>query len=101
MRFNGKSILVTGAASGIGKAVAELLASEGAGRLVLVDSDREALEGLKIRCAADRLAGDVSDPAFWSTASFDELDHAVINAGVAGAAVITDLESKNGAGSCR
>lgn len=43
-RFNGQVAIVTGAGSGIGRAVASRLASEGA-RLVLVDRDRDAVEG--------------------------------------------------------
>ena len=46
MRFAGKSAFITGAASGIGKAIAELLAREGAGRLILVDADPKGLEEL-------------------------------------------------------
>ena len=89
MRFQGKSILVTGAASGIGKATSELLAREGAGRLVLVDANREALDALGIE--GERLTGDVADPAFWAAAVLGSINHAVINAGVAGAGLITDL----------
>jgi len=41
-RFAGKSVLVTGAASGIGRATAQLLAREGA-RLMIADRDEEGL----------------------------------------------------------
>lgn len=92
MRFQGKSILVTGAASGIGKAIAELLASEGAERLILIDANGEALDALSVDCKVDRLVGDVSEPHFWSGLKIGPLDHAVINAGVAGAGLIADLE---------
>lgn len=92
MRFEGKSILVTGAASGIGKATAELLGKEGATRLLLVDADREALETLSVDCDLERIVGDVSDPGFWQGVKIDTLDHAVINAGIAGAGLIADLD---------
>lgn len=92
MRFEGKTILVTGAASGIGRATAELLAREGARRLVLVDTNSEALEALGLNCEVERLAGDVADPLFWSGVKTGGLDHAAINAGVAGAGLITDLD---------
>ena len=91
MRFEGKAELVTGAASGIGKAVAEFLSSEGADRLVLVDANEGALESLAVDCPVEKVVGDVADPAFWSGAALGDLDHAVINAGVAGADLITDL----------
>jgi 3-oxoacyl-[acyl-carrier protein] reductase len=65
MRFEGKRIIVTGAARGIGLAIGRLLAAEGA-RVALVDLDRDNLAG-----ALDGLEGDghsthcldVSDPA--------------------------------------
>lgn len=92
MRFAGKSALVTGAASGIGRASAELLAHEGAKRLVLVDRRAEALGDLKLGCEFEALGGDVADPDLWNSADLGELDHAVINAGVAGAGPIAELD---------
>jgi len=92
MRFEDKTVLITGAASGIGRATAELLASEGAGRVVLIDRNSDALKKLVLPCSIVSLAGDVADPAFWSSAELDAIDHAVINAGVAGAGLIADLD---------
>jgi NAD(P)-dependent dehydrogenase (short-subunit alcohol dehydrogenase family) len=91
MGFEGKSALVTGAASGIGKACAELLAREGAARLVLVDANAGGLEDLDLACPVTRLTGDVADEGLWQAAKLGALDHAVINAGVAGAGLIADL----------
>lgn len=45
-RYAGKSIIITGAGSGLGQAVAERLAAEGA-QLVLVDLNAEGLEATK------------------------------------------------------
>jgi NAD(P)-dependent dehydrogenase (short-subunit alcohol dehydrogenase family) len=65
MRFARKSVLITGAGSGIGRATAELMASGGA-ELVLVDLNDLALESLELSTPARCLNGDVSDEAFWS-----------------------------------
>jgi NAD(P)-dependent dehydrogenase (short-subunit alcohol dehydrogenase family) len=66
-RFEGKVALVTGAASGIGRATCERLASEG-GRLVCADVQAEALQATAKACAergaeAEVSLCDVSDPA--------------------------------------
>ena len=90
MRFTGKTILITGAASGIGRAIAEQTAREGAARLVLTDLKPD--NSLQFDCRVDWHAGDVADEAFWAGIDLGKIDHAVINAGVAGAAAIADLD---------
>ena len=64
-RFDGKSVIVTGAASGIGRATAERLASEG-GKVACLDVSAEALEEVVAGIAeaggnATATACDVSD----------------------------------------
>ena len=85
LAFSDKTILITGAASGIGAACAQWLAAHGAARLVLVDRNVQGLKRLELPCAAARFAGDVADPSLWDHVEADAgaLDHAVINAGVA------------------
>jgi len=92
MRFAGKSALITGAASGIGKATAELIAREGASRLVLLDQNADALRQLEFACPVDIFAGNVANADFWPSTDLGEIDFAVINAGVAGAGLIEDLD---------
>lgn len=91
MHFAGTSVLITGAASGIGLATARHLAEHGASRLILLDRDAAGLEAVDLPSEIVRVAGDVANPALWSGLALGELDHAVVNAGVAGMAPVVDM----------
>lgn len=92
--FNGKAVLVTGAASGIGAACVDWLATQGASRFILVDRDEERLARISPSGEVLCFTGDVADPALWSQVGEQcgELDLAVLNAGRADAAPITELD---------
>ena len=76
-RFEGKHVAVTGAARGIGLAIAERLAAEGA-RLTLIDRDEPLLEG------ATKRVVDISDRDAVFAAFTEPLDGLVANAGIGG-----------------
>ena len=94
MRFAGKVALITGAAAGVGRAVAQRLAAEGAS-LMLLDLDEAGVTALagdlrrQGRGVASR-ALDVADPVAFTDAvaacvdRFGGLDLAVNNAGING-----------------
>jgi len=88
--FTNRTALITGAASGIGLAVARHLAEQGAKRLILTDANAEALARIVLPCTLDLIPGDVRDERFWDSVApyLGDLDHAVVNAGVAGASPI-------------
>jgi 2-keto-3-deoxy-L-fuconate dehydrogenase len=93
--FSTKSALITGAASGIGLAVAHGLAVAGASPLVLTDRVLQTLgEATADVAGAVRLAGHVADEGFWADAAphLEGLDLAVINAGVSGSGAIHTLD---------
>lgn len=92
MRFPGKTALITGAASGIGRSTATLLAREGIRELILVDLNAAGLADLSLECRAHCHVGDVADEATWKSDLFlGEIDHAVVNAGIASASPIDRL----------
>jgi len=88
-RFRNKTVLVTGAASGIGRAVAFRLHGEGA-QVILADRNAEGLEAVKSdlgASTAQTLVYDASDPASCmemtqqAASVFDGLDVVINNAG--------------------
>jgi NAD(P)-dependent dehydrogenase (short-subunit alcohol dehydrogenase family) len=89
MRLGGRVVLITGAAAGIGRAIAVCAAAEGAGALVLTDRDEagmsRAVEG---RAEVLRIVADLADPgapvriAAAAVARFGRIDGLVNAAGI-------------------
>lgn len=84
--IDGKTALVTGAASGIGAAAVAWLDAAGAGRIVAVDRDAAGLRRLECRSELVRLAGDVAEEALWQRLEDEHGDIAcaALNAGIVG-----------------
>jgi NAD(P)-dependent dehydrogenase (short-subunit alcohol dehydrogenase family) len=85
-RFEDKTALVTGGASGIGAETARALAAEGAHVLIADVTDASALAA---EIGGEALALDVREPAAWSELGERRIDLGVLNAGVG--ARFTDL----------
>ncbi len=94
LEFEGRSALVTGAASGIGAACAKALADRGAVKLFLVDVDEAGLAALDPGdCEVERVVGSVADEALWQELEprMEGLDHAVVNAGIGAGGKLQEL----------
>src|SRR5205814_2142575 len=80
-RFEGRCAVVTGAASGIGRASARRLAAEGAAVLA-VDLAEAPLRAMADETGAEPLVFDVADARAWDVVAEREPDLAHLNAGV-------------------
>ena len=93
-RVDGKVAIVTGGASGLGRADADLLVAEGA-QVVLTDIDEEAGRRVAAEIGAEFVHQDVSDEESWALLigrvmeRYGHLDVLVNNAGIA---LIADVE---------
>jgi len=63
MDISGKNIVVTGAASGIGRALSRRFRAEGAAKLVITDVNAEGLELVAKEIGADAIAADMGSEA--------------------------------------
>jgi 2-keto-3-deoxy-L-fuconate dehydrogenase len=91
--FTDAIILVTGAASGIGAAVATRLANAGTKKLILADLDEDRLRdfAFSLPCERQMVVGDVTDEDLWAQEDLTGLTHALVNAGIGAGGAIEDL----------
>lgn len=91
--FTDAIVLITGAASGIGAAVATRLAGSGARKLILADVDEDRLRdfAFSLPCERQMMVGDVTDEALWAEADLTGLTHALVNAGIGAGGPIAEL----------
>ena len=91
--FDNAIILVTGAASGIGAAIATRLAAGGARKLILADRDEDKLRdfAFSLPCERQMMIGDVADEEMWASADLTGLTHACVNAGIGAGGPIEEL----------
>ena len=91
--LDGRTALVTGAASGIGRAVAVRLAEAGA-RTVVLDRDEAGAKQLAADIGGDHVVADLSDPSVVDTLGLDAMgiDIVVNNAGLQHVAPVEDFD---------
>ena len=91
--FTEAIVLVTGAASGIGAAIATRIANDGARKLILIDMDEDRLRdfAFSLPCERALIVGDVTDEQLWTDSDLTGLTHAVVNAGIGAGGAIEDL----------
>ena len=95
-RFEGKTVIVTGAGTGIGAASARRLAAEGA-NVILTGRRPEPIEAVAASCGGVAVAGDAASPDHAAPLvqlaqdRFGGLDALVCNAGGFGFGTLTDI----------